>query len=57
MAEKKPAAKEEGKIKVVPTLPPFIVQPTGQVIPAEGGEVELDGWIQANIDSGLLKKC
>lgn len=57
MAEKKAAAKEEGKIKVVPTFPPFIVQTTGQVIPAEGDEVVLDGWIQANIDSGLLKQC
>ena len=40
----------------VTSVPPFIVQPTGQVVTENPVEVEIDGWMQANIDIGLLIK-
>lgn len=50
-----PAKKVETKLKA--KFPPFFIQPTGQVVTEEPTAVEIDGWVQANIDAGWLIKC
>jgi hypothetical protein len=59
MSEVKAAAatKKPTKVKLVAKNQPFSIIPTGQVIPPEGALVEVDGWVQANIDNGLLIVC
>jgi hypothetical protein len=51
------AAKKPTTVKLVAKFPPFDIVPTGQVVGAEATDVEIDGWVQANIDNGLLIKC
>ena len=52
-----PQPKKAAPTKLFAKFPPFIVQPTGQVVTENPVEVEIDGWVQANIDSGLLIKA
>lgn len=47
--------KVETKLKA--KFPPFFIIPTGQEVGDEPTPVEIDGWVQANIDNGLLIKC
>lgn len=50
-------AKKTEAIKLSAKFPPFHIIPTGQVVGAEPTPVEIDGWVQANIDAGWLIKC
>ena len=47
-------AAKKTETKLVAKFPPFIIQPTGQVVTDKPVVVEVDGWVQANIDSGNL---
>lgn len=50
-------AKKPEATKLSAKFPPFHIIPTGQVVGAEPTPVEIDGWVQANIDAGWLIKC
>lgn len=49
--------KKATPVKLVAKYPPFIILPTNQEVGAEPVAVEIDGWVQANIDNGLLVVC
>lgn len=53
----KKSEKPDPRVRVSAVCPPFIVIPTGQVIGATPVAVDVDGWLQANIDKGLLVVC
>lgn len=57
MAEVK-AVQKQPTVKVIAKYAPFDIVPTGQVVNDPAGTVvPLDGWVQANIDNGLLIVC
>lgn len=51
-----PAPKKPATVKLTAKYPPFIILPTGQEVGEAPVEfhLPLDGWVQANIDNGLL---
>ena len=58
MAEAKKDQKPvSAKLKVVPSYAPFYILSQSVELPIEGGEVERDGWVEANIERGLLRVC
>ena len=52
-----PQPKKAAPAKLFAKCPPFSVLPTGPAVTENPVEVEIDGWVQANIDAGLLIKA